>query len=108
MYASGRQRLRLHLVEQPPHPAIGDGRGNQADRLATEGEPSCEFPPFLVVSHQPMSRFDQHRTQLRIAGPEETGVGLAGAAGCVARADSAEASQLLARAEAIEPSNFGP
>src|SRR5687767_1328516 len=106
VYVSGRQLSGLHLVEQPPHPAVGNGRYHHACRLATAAQLGAQPGPPFVVTNQTMGRFDEHRPQLRIARLDQSRVRLPLAAGGIPRSQAAEARQLLAGAETIETANL--
>lgn len=79
----GRDVFRLHLVIQPPQPAVGHDCDYHVVRLAFLLEPGRELAPVRVVNHQTMCRLDQHHSQAVVAGLDESGIGHAFAAGGV-------------------------
>src|SRR5437899_7736162 len=64
---SGCQARRLHLMKQPPHPAIRDRGDDYAGRLPAAAELSGQSRPALLATDQSMGRFDQHPSQLVIS-----------------------------------------
>lgn len=97
MYLLSRQSFRLQLVEQPPHPAIGDGGGGQAGWLAALAKLAGELGPAFVIADQAMRRFHQHRPQLRVAGFDEARIGLLLATGSISRAKDRKTEPVACR-----------
>ena len=104
---SAGQTQRGHVVVQPAHPTIGHRRGDHAARLALGAELDCQPSPARLTSNQTMRRFDQHCSQLRVAGLDQSRIRLAFAAGSVARAQATKTAQLFASAEAVEATDLG-
>src|SRR5437879_4718926 len=96
---TGGRRLRmrrLHLVDQPAHPPVRLRCQGHARRLAPAAELVVQAAPVPVVTGQAVGRLDQDALEDRVAGADQARVGLALAAGGVARREAAEARQLLA------------
>ncbi len=105
IFVSG-QRFRLHRVVQPPHVPIGDRSHDDANMFPAGLQLLGQLHPPLIAMDNSMHGFDDHGSELRIAGLDHARVRLLVAAGAVPRRQAAEPSQLLAGLEAVESPNL--